>query len=44
VIDAVEKNRAEVFVPGPFKYAVAVRHVAPRLYRWGTRRSFKNEL
>jgi len=44
VIKAVEKNLAEVFVPGPFKYAVAVRHVAPRLYRWGTRRSFKNEL
>jgi len=44
VISAVEKNRAEVFVPGPFKYAVAVRHLAPRLYRWGTRRSFKNEL
>jgi short-subunit dehydrogenase len=44
VINAVEKNKAEVFVPGPFKYAVAVRHVAPRLYRWGTRRSFKDEL
>lgn len=44
VIGAVEKNKAEVFVPGPFKYAVAVRHLAPRLYRWGTRRSFKNEL
>ena len=44
VINAVEKNKAEVFVPGPFRYAVAVRHVAPRLYRWGTRRSFKNEL
>jgi len=44
VINAVEKNKAEVFVPGPFKYAVAIRHVAPRLYRWGTRRSFKDEL
>lgn len=44
VINAAEKNKAEVFVPGPFRYAVAVRHVAPRLYRWGTRRSFKNEL
>jgi len=44
VINAVEKNKAEVFVPGPFKYAVAIRHLAPRLYRWGTRRSFKDEL
>lgn len=44
VIGAVEKNKAEVFVPGPFRYAVAIRHLAPRLYRWGTRRSFKDEL
>jgi short-subunit dehydrogenase len=44
VIRAVEKNLSEVFVPGAFRYAVAIRHVAPRLYRWGTRRSFKNEL
>ena len=44
VIKAVEKELAEVFVPGAFRWAVAVRHVAPGLYRWGTRRSFKNEL
>jgi short-subunit dehydrogenase len=44
VMLAVEKGRAESFVPKWFRSAVAVRHLAPRMYGWGTRRSFKDEL
>jgi short-subunit dehydrogenase len=44
VIRAVERGSAELFVPGWFRAAVAVRHLAPRFYRWGTRRSFRQEL
>ena len=44
VIRAVERNQLETFVPRPFGAAVAVRHLAPRLYGWGTRRSFRSEL
>ena len=44
VIKAVEAGRGELFVPGAFRAALAVRHVAPRLYHWGTRRSFRGQL
>ncbi len=44
VIAAVEHDRLETFVPRWFAAAVAVRHLAPRLYGWGTRRSFRTEL
>lgn len=44
VMRAIEAGRGEWFVPRWFGSAVAVRHLAPRLYRWGTRRSFKDEL
>jgi short-subunit dehydrogenase len=44
VIGAVERNRLETFVPRWFAAAVAIRHLAPRLYAWGTRRSFGAEL
>lgn len=44
VIRAVERNQLETFVPRAFAAAVAVRHLAPRLYGWGTRRSFRSEL
>jgi short-subunit dehydrogenase len=44
VIRAVETGRLETFVPAPFGLAVAVRHLAPRLYGWGTRRTFRSEL
>ena len=44
LIGAVERDRLETFVPRWFAAAVAVRHLAPRLYAWGTRRSFGAEL
>ena len=44
VVRAVEKGSSELFVPRWFGSAVAIRHLVPRLYQWGTRRSFKNEL
>jgi short-subunit dehydrogenase len=44
VIRAVEHERLETFVPPTFGAAVAVRHLAPRLYDWGTRRAFRREL
>jgi short-subunit dehydrogenase len=40
-IRAVERGRAETFVPGWFKAAVAVRHLAPSLFQRGTRRRFR---
>src|SRR5205807_1975815 len=43
VISAVEHNRAETFVPGWFKAALAVRHVVPSAYRMGTRRRFRTQ-
>jgi short-subunit dehydrogenase len=44
VVGAVERNRLEVFAPRAFAVAVAVRHLAPGLYEWGTRRAFRREL
>jgi 3-oxoacyl-[acyl-carrier protein] reductase len=44
VVDAIERNRHEVYVPGVFRPAVVVRHLVPRLLRWGSRRSFRDEL
>jgi short-subunit dehydrogenase len=44
VIAAVERGRLETFVPRAFGAAVAVRHLSPRLYAWGTRRTFRREL
>ena len=44
VVHAVERDRLETFVPRSFAAAVAVRHLAPRLYAWGTRRAFRREL
>jgi len=44
VVGAVERDRLETFVPRWFAAAVAIRHLAPRLYEWGTRRSFRAEL
>ncbi len=40
VMRAVERNRAETFVPAWFRPTVLVRDLVPGLYRWGTRRSF----
>ncbi len=44
VVRAVERDQLEAFVPRPFAVAVAVRHLAPALYAWGTRRAFRREL
>jgi len=44
VVDAIEKNHHEVYVPGWFRPAVVVRHLLPRLLRWGSSRSFRDEL
>lgn len=44
VVRAVEGERAEQYVPGSFRPAVAVRHLVPPLFRWGTARSFTREL
>jgi len=44
VIRAVERGRLETFVPRAFGAAVAVRHLVPRLYAWGTRAAFRSEL
>jgi hypothetical protein len=44
VIRAVERGRHEQYVPASFRPAVAIRHLVPPLYRWGTRRSFSREL
>jgi 3-oxoacyl-[acyl-carrier protein] reductase len=44
VIRAVEGDRHESYVPPAFRPAVAIRHLVPPLFRWGTRRSFTREL
>ena len=44
VIRAVEKDKLEQLVPGWFHQAVVMRHLVPPLMRWGTRRSFRDEL
>ena len=44
VVDAIEKDKHEVYVPGWFRPAVVVRHLVPRLLRWGSSRGFRDEL
>ena len=44
VIDAVDRDRVETFVPGWLRGAVAFRHLAPSVYLRGTRRRFRKEL
>ena len=44
VVRAVERDVHEVYVPALFRPAVIVRHLVPRLLRWGSRRSFRDEL
>ncbi|MEY2421738.1 MAG: 3-oxoacyl-[acyl-carrier protein] reductase [Acidimicrobiaceae bacterium] len=44
VVDVIERDKAEVYVPGWFRPAVVVRHLVPRMLRWGSRRSFRDEL
>ncbi len=40
VISAVERGRHEQYVPGMLRPAVAIRHLVPPLFRFGSRRSF----
>jgi short-subunit dehydrogenase len=42
VIAAVEKGRFEQVVPRWLRQAVVLRHAAPPLLRWGTRRRFRS--
>jgi short-subunit dehydrogenase len=44
VVDVVERDKHEVYVPRWFGPAVVVRHLVPRMLRWGSRRSFRDEL
>ena len=44
VVDAVEAGSAESYVPRWFRAAVVTRHLLPPLFRWGTARSFREEL
>lgn len=44
VIRAVEAGRTETYVPRQLRPAVVARHVAPPLYRWGVKHSFRREL
>ena len=44
VVDAVEHDRHEVYVPGWFRPAVITRHLLPPLFRSGSKRSFRAEL
>ncbi len=44
VIRAVERGQLERYVPGMLRPAVPVRHLLPRLFRWGTARSMRREV
>ena len=44
VVRAMERRRLGQLVPRWLHSAVAFRHLAPPLYEWGTRRSFKRKL
>ncbi|MET0902640.1 MAG: SDR family NAD(P)-dependent oxidoreductase [Acidimicrobiales bacterium] len=44
VIKAVQGDRHEQYVPPSFRGAVVARHVLPALFRFGSKRSFTNEL
>jgi short-subunit dehydrogenase len=44
VVTAIERDKAETYVPRSFRAAVVARHVMPPLFRWGTARTFRAEL
>lgn len=44
VVAAIEHGDAERYVPRSFRAAVAIRHLAPPVFRAGTTRSFRKEL
>jgi len=44
VVNAIEHDKRELYVPPWFRPAVVVRHLVPPMLRWGTKRSFRDEL
>jgi short-subunit dehydrogenase len=44
VVDAIEHDKRELYVPPWFRPAVVMRHLMPPMLRWGTRRSFRDQL
>jgi short-subunit dehydrogenase len=44
VVAAIERDEAESYVPRSFRAAVVTRHLLPPLFRWGTARTFRDEL
>jgi len=44
VINAIEQGKPEAYVPGMFRPAVVLRHLLPPMFRWGSKRSFRDEL
>jgi 3-oxoacyl-[acyl-carrier protein] reductase len=44
VVDSIEHGKRELYVPRWFRPAVVVRHLIPPMFRWGTKRSFRDEL
>jgi short-subunit dehydrogenase len=44
VIKAVEQGKHELYVPSWFRQAVVTRHLIPPMFRWGSKRSFTDEL
>ena len=44
VLDVIENGRSEVYVPKWFRPAVVTRHLVPPMFRWGSARSFRDEL
>jgi len=44
VIAAVERGRLESYVPASYRPAIVIRHLLPGLFRWGTARTFRDEI
>lgn len=44
VIRAVERRRAEQYVPARLRPAVPIRHLLPGLFRWGSAQAMRKEL
>jgi short-subunit dehydrogenase len=44
VVAAVERGKPETYVPSWFRPAVVLRHLLPPMFRWGSKRSFRDEL
>jgi 3-oxoacyl-[acyl-carrier protein] reductase len=44
VVAAIEHDKHELYVPRWFRPAVVIRHLVPSMLRWGSRRSFRDEL